>query len=145
MEILKLTADVNLLKERGYTFQKLFASNYKTYRKKIRDYTIWVWVKNSGVEIEDWYENTTAIVKFFKENYDKSIKENSQLPRPRSCMLLQLNRRTNELRERDMKKYFQQLVSQKFDEDEDDWREINLTYDGFLEVVKEYEFLTQKI
>lgn len=143
MEILTLKVDVNLLKERGYTFQKLFASNHKSYRKKVGDYTIWIWVKDSQVEIEDWYENTSKIVKFFKENYDRCWKESQELPRPSSYMVLQLNRKTNEVREKDMKKYFEQLVAQKWDADEDDWSEVPLSFKGFSEVVKEYDFLTQ--
>jgi hypothetical protein len=71
---MKFTGTFKNLKNHGYTFQKLYAANYKCYRKKINEYdsTLWIFVGNGGsIEFEDWYGNTERLIELIKTiNWD---------------------------------------------------------------------------
>lgn len=70
---LQFTGDFNKLKDDGYEFMKLYANNYKVYKKQIpRSFSIWVWVANGGyIEIDDIYSNTKAVVEAMRSiNWD---------------------------------------------------------------------------
>lgn len=68
MNILQYKVSEILLKPNGYTFQKLYAANYRTYRKQIDAYTIWLWSKGKSIEINDWHGFTGIILDFYKAN-----------------------------------------------------------------------------
>jgi hypothetical protein len=81
------------LKSLGYKFQKLYAMNYQTYRKVVRTeddpyggFTIWLWVSERLVEIEDWYGFTNSILEFYKAN--------KHLANSRGYLKIQLNQQT---------------------------------------------------
>tara|TARA_R110000765_G_scaffold28525_7_gene68729 strand:- start:2060 stop:2548 length:489 start_codon:yes stop_codon:yes gene_type:complete len=60
---IKYTGKWNELKPSGWTFQKLFARNYISYRKEFDDgeFTLWIWKHLGGyVEIEDLFSSKTA-------------------------------------------------------------------------------------
>jgi len=55
----KFTGKFRDLKGRGFKFMKLFASNYKVYRKD----DIWIWVAHGGyVEFEDLGERSAIVI-----------------------------------------------------------------------------------
>lgn len=56
--MLKFTGKFRDLKPAGYTFQKLYARNYRSYRKEVSPAeTIWIWQHNGGyVEFNDLYD-----------------------------------------------------------------------------------------
>lgn len=61
---LKFTGKFTDLKDKGYTFMKLYANNYKVYNKKLPGgWDFWVWVGDGGsIEIEDYYSNTKNFI-----------------------------------------------------------------------------------
>lgn len=68
-KILRFTGSFKTLKEKGYKFQKLYASNYKCYHKsELKSGTsFWIWVGNGGyIELNDFYGHTNAIIELMK-------------------------------------------------------------------------------
>lgn len=63
MEI-KFIGDFKELKKMGYSFHKLYASNYKVYEKN----KIWIWVAGKYIEISDLYNNSHAVAKRIVDN-----------------------------------------------------------------------------
>jgi hypothetical protein len=66
---MKFTGEFKSLCKKGYTFQKLYANNYKCYHKKhIKEgLHFWIWVADGGyIELNDWYNHTEAIVNLIK-------------------------------------------------------------------------------
>ena len=65
---LKFTGEFKSLKKQGYEHLKLFANNYKVYRKKLKkSFDIWVWVAQGGyIEINDLYSNTKNFIEAVK-------------------------------------------------------------------------------
>lgn len=104
---MKFTSPVNQLKDRGYTFQKMYANDYKCYWKKISNtFTIWLWVKGKEIEINDWYGMTEPILKFYKDNFDSWLKENSKRPKPLNGMFILYNPKTKDVILKDFKEYY---------------------------------------
>jgi len=68
---LKIKVDKGYFEKNGYIFQKLYASDYPVYHKKIESWTLWCWLDNGEIEINDWYDNTLLITDFYIENRDK--------------------------------------------------------------------------
>jgi len=60
---MRFTGKFNKLCALGYTFQKLYANNYRCYHKKLDGHHIWVWQKGKEIEVDDWYHITEAIIK----------------------------------------------------------------------------------
>ena len=55
---IKFTGDFKKLIPMGFTFHKLYASNYKVYEKS----KVWIWVAHGGyVEIDDFFSNSGYI------------------------------------------------------------------------------------
>jgi len=91
--LLKFTGKFKNLKKLGYTFQRLYARNYKCYWKPIYDThdndRFWVWVGHGGyIEYNDLYSNTKNFIdalhnidwgKFPNTNYVK-IQFNNRNP-----------------------------------------------------------------
>lgn len=46
---------LNNLKSMGYTFQKMYARNYRCWHKEAEGQAVWIWDKNKEVEIMDLY------------------------------------------------------------------------------------------
>ena len=157
---LHYTVDIKELKPRGYTFQKLYAAEYKTYRKKINNYTIWLWVKGKGIEIDDWYSLTGPIINFIKEHYDEWKIENDKLPKPREVITLHIEQDTGEIKFKDYKEYYTAMVGdgsfwksenknkgippelEAYYKKYDRWREYNIHYETFKDVLVEIDYLT---
>ncbi len=127
---LKFTIPLKELKGRGYTFQKLFAADYKSYRIKIDDHTIWLWEKGRLLEINDWHQHTGNIIEFYKNNLDKHTELNSKLPKPSQRMVLRINEETSEVSFKDMEEYFNLIRNNYVDEEVYEKK-----YEGFREVV----------
>lgn len=146
---MKFTTPIKELKPRGYTFQKLYASEYITYRKEFgehNDYQILLWKKDSQLEIDDWFGSTENIINCYKDNLEQWKIDNAKLPRPRSCMTLNLNRKTGVATLRDMKEYYGMIMSDDAKIQEkwyDTYREVVLHIELFDEVIKEVEYLTK--
>jgi hypothetical protein len=143
---LHFSVNVKLLIPRGYTFQKLYASNYKTYRKKFRSFTIWLWVKGKTIEINDWYTYTNNVIECYKNNYEQWKLENSKLSSPRSVMVLHANHSTGEVKLKDYSQYYEAFLGDPKKVDEyykkyEDWSEIILSPNSFNEVLEEIDFL----
>jgi len=147
--ILCYTIPNSELKKRGYTFQKLYANNYVTYRKKIQEhgYTVWCWSKGKTIEVDDWHDFTGGIIKFFKDNYDSWKIENEKLPRPSEYMVLYLNRNDGDILLKDKKEYY---LSMKDDATFDaylkkyeNYSEVVLPLDITFELIEEINFLTK--
>lgn len=56
---------------KGFIFQKLYAKNYRTYRKEFKnDNTLWIWQKDRNVEINDFYSHSAWFLdKIIKGEY----------------------------------------------------------------------------
>jgi hypothetical protein len=52
----------------GFTFQKLYASNYRCYHTNFlkEENTLWIWQKGREVCINDWHEFTVPILEYLK-------------------------------------------------------------------------------
>jgi hypothetical protein len=67
MKSIKFTGNFRDLKPDGWTFQKLFARNYRCYWKSIdpnnpHDDKVWIWQANGGnIEYEDFYSYSYLI------------------------------------------------------------------------------------
>jgi len=83
----------------GFVFQKLYASNYKSYRKKIGPYTIWCWVAGKTIEINDWGMYTDNVLSFYKDNKHTTPPNWN----------IQLNTENGEVRFTDILEYYEQL------------------------------------
>ena len=146
---MKFTAPIKELKPRGYTFQKLYAADYVTYRKefgKHGSYKIWLWKKGRQLEINDWYGSTGDVIECYKNNIEQWKIDNSKLSVPMSGMSLNLNNKTGEVTLRDMEEYLKMFMSKDekiVKEWYDTYREVIIHIDLFEEVLKEVEYLTK--
>lgn len=138
---MKFTIETKQLKERGYIFQKLFARNYKTYRKAIKEYTIWLWVLEHSIEIKDWHEHTEAVLNFFKNNIEENQRRLEGTTYSKDYMRLRLNRKTGEVIFKDFE-MLQFEDTEAYDTKWTDWEDIILGINTFQEVVKEVNILT---
>lgn len=145
------------LKNMGYTYQELYARNYKTYRKKINDYTLWLWAKGKRLEVDDWFHHTGKIIEFFKNN----LGANSNLPKMKNAkkrnpetavveyMTLHVHKKENTVQFYDDDGYMTALLSKsfevdfpKFEEKYKDYRKIVIHIPTFMDVLKEVDILT---
>ncbi len=147
---LHYTIDVKKFKSMGYSFQKLYARNYKAYHKIIDEYDIWLWVKDKIIEINDWHSNTSNIINFYKENLDIWKVENDKLPRPRSYMALHINDHTGEIKHKDYNEYYKCFTDptyklmDEYHKKYEEWREINIMIGGGIDLVlNEIKILTE--
>lgn len=87
MKYIKFTGKYKDLKAMGYTFQKLYARNYRCYHKSIAEYssqTIWIWQKDNRVEIMDLYDLSYLVLQEIVVNgrTGKRYEINSVFPNP---------------------------------------------------------------
>jgi hypothetical protein len=68
---MKYTIKEREFKGLGYTFQKLYARDYKCYWKSFDGISIWCWVKGKEIQVSDWYEHTEMIINFLRETKGK--------------------------------------------------------------------------
>ena len=47
---------------KGWIFQKLYARNYRTYRKEFIGDTLWLWQKDRNLEINDFYSHSAWLL-----------------------------------------------------------------------------------
>ncbi len=158
MKFLQFTIATGKLQEMGYTFQKLYARDYKTYRKKINDWTIWLWVQERRLEIDDWFHYTGPIIDFYKKN----LEANQELPymkevkrrRPESIaheyMKLFVHEETCEVIFYDMDGYMEAMsqkdfmkASEAFEKKYEGYRKIVIHIPTFNNVLAEIETLTK--
>lgn len=144
---LKWNYPSRLLKTRGYTFQKLYARNHKTYRKKIGDFTIWLWETEKSLEVDDWHGNTGNIIEFFKNN--KQHFKKSQMF-DFSSLKIQYNLETAEVQLFDYEEYYKIFQKEnkstdncwdEWEEKYKDWRTLVIS-DKFERVIEEIEILS---
>ena len=64
----KFKGDFKQLIPMGYTFQKLYAANYKCYHKGNPDFKIWIWVKNKDIEVDWWYGYEQLLIEAIRDN-----------------------------------------------------------------------------
>lgn len=55
---IKYIGDFKDLIPKDWIFQKLYARNYRTYRKEFIEDTIWIWQKQRVIEINDFGTNS---------------------------------------------------------------------------------------
>lgn len=125
-----------LLKERGYTFQKLYASNYKCYHKKInKNYTLWLWVAKKTIEVNGWHQHTKSIIDFYLNNIlDKNY------------IKIQINHDTGDIQFYDYAEYSKVIESGCWNtwiEKYESYHEVLLVKDSMNELIKEIEYLTK--
>lgn len=92
MNILTYKIKESKLKGMGYTFQKLYARNYKTYRKIVGDNTLWLWSKGKTIELDDLYHLTGEVINFVKENI------NNYFYQEKEYIKISINTSTNEIK-----------------------------------------------
>ena len=59
---MKFTGKFTDLIPKGFIFQKLYARNFKSYRKQLEDHRIWIWVRGREIEVDDWYNCTGGVI-----------------------------------------------------------------------------------
>lgn len=59
---MKFTGKFKDLSRKGFVFQKLYARNFKSYRKRSENYCIWIWVRDREIEVDDWYNCTEGVL-----------------------------------------------------------------------------------
>ena len=135
---IKFIGDWKELKPMGFTFHKLFASNYKVYEKN----KIWIWVAHGGyVEVADFYNLSGYIVKAIWGGtfpvYEKDIGYGDKLSwlnrkkgDKKPCMI---NRETGEIIER---MEFKRIYGEDYDYDL--FRELSIYMETF-HFIKESE------
>lgn len=131
------------LKSLGYTFQKMYAADYKCYHKKLStksNITLWLWVAGKTIEVNDWHQFTGSVIEFYKANKDQSDGVSD------IGIKIQLNRETGYIQLYDYKSYYEVFESKSWDswkEKYDDWQEIYLSHDGMKLLFKEIDILTK--
>lgn len=141
---------VQELRERGYTFQKLHARNYKCYWKEIHPgYTIWCWVSGKEVEIKDFYCMSKTVLDYFLKHKDNGSMWGKGVMFPDLKYLpARLNRETGEILTRDE---ILKIVKPKTYEEElnceyhtnRDWQELVFHFDTWVMIADEIKFLTK--
>lgn len=156
---MKYTINIKELIPRGYQFQKLYANNYKTYHKKINSrMRIWIFVKGCEIEVNDWFDNTENLIKFYIENKENPIfNEFSPISKgPKNYAKVQMNPNTGFVQFFDDKLYFgvfdkaRNLPENRMSEAWADWNqmyknwynEIILSHDSMKELIEEINYLT---
>lgn len=93
MKQLQYTIKEKELKPMGYIYQKLYADDRKSYRLEIEkwSYTIWLWVIGKSIQVNDWYDNTHAIIVFYNGN------RNNEIFLDKDYVDIALNRNTSEI------------------------------------------------
>lgn len=147
---LKYSIPESKLKGMGYT--KTLRS---TYRKKVGHYTIWLWVKEHRLEVNDWFDSTIDVINFFKENQNDPIFEQESFGGCKRSMKILLNRNTKHIIKFDLirQEYIDALNSFQTP-DETIWEEYNKKYEDYSEIflgketmeelIKEIDILVQK-
>jgi hypothetical protein len=152
---LKYSIPESKLKGMGYIFQKLYARDYKTYRKKVGHYTIWLWVKEHRLEVNDWFDSTIDVINFFKENQNDPIFEKESFLGGKRSMKILLNRDTKHIIKFesihqeyiDAFNSFQtpdETIWEEYNKKYEDYSEIFLGKDTMEELIKEIDILVQK-
>lgn len=135
------TIPVTEFKKRGYEFLKMYARNYKCYHKKVNGYDFWVWVKGKEFYIKDWFHNTENVINFYMNNVERQRAENkgkkSFSGGDLTFMPLILNDVTGEVRFFDYTK--------DFPNNNPDQRTLYLDTESFMDVVKEFQYLSKKV
>jgi len=97
-KILKYQVSEDVFKERGYTFQKLYAAEYPVYHKKVGDYHIWCWVNEKEIVVKDWHGFLTpTIIKYYFDNKDDENKVRHSAKLDWDYMKCYLDRDTGEI------------------------------------------------
>jgi len=144
MSFLTFTTPLADLQPRGYTFQKLYAGDHKVYRKNIGEMSLWCWVSERRLEIEDWYGNTGSIIEAFKKFRD-TARESKTFP-GMAWVTLHLNRKTGEVKLFDKAEYYGSMteeLAEAYQKKYEGWREVVLEVHSFDKVVEEVNALTK--
>ncbi len=132
------TINESEFKPLGYTFQKLYAMEYKTYRKEVNScYTIWCWVKGKAIEINDFYGNTEKVIDYFLNNQDKAKYSKTF---DYEYMPIYLNHKTGEIIDKSSAMKSIGDLDAWFDSKyitDNDWRDVCLPVKKFKEVIEE--------
>lgn len=149
---LNYTVKDSELKAMGYKFQKLYANNYKSYRKEISGHTIWLWSKGKTIEIDNWHQNTKAIIEFYKANKNSPLfDEVGYKGQVKDYIKVQMNPDNGFIQLFDFKEYFKVFSKKNVETAWDDWNkkyegwqnEILIFRDKFELILKEIELLTK--
>lgn len=150
MDILRYTIKEKSLKDLGYTFQKLYARNYKTYRKEFKNNrTIWLWVKDKRLEVDDWFDHTGNILQFYKDHINSpEFNRINPTGKASEYAKIRLNTKTGEIIHFNYEEYYEVLMSNldifdDYDKKYEDFREI-VFYKPFMPtLLAEIDFLTK--
>ena len=132
--LIKFTGDFKKLIPMGFTFHKLFASNYKVYEKE----KVWIWVAHGGyVEIDDLFGLSGYVLKaIFEENfpvYEADVIYKGELmwlaPRKGDRKPCMINRDTGEIIEK--RKFNRIYVNEECEYDYDLFREVSIYKETF--------------
>lgn len=148
MKELHYTIKEGELKSMGYTFQKLYAANYITYRKKIGDYAIWLWSKGKTVEIDDWHQHTINILNFYKENLQSYTESESKMPKPSEYMVLKIKEDDSTVILKDKREYYDIIGKSDAEQNAyfkkyENYREVVIYMPNFQAILDEIEILTK--
>ena len=79
--LLKFTRPVKELKDLGFTFHKMFASNYKAYNLDLitdETYSVWLYVKGHDVEFGGFFSQTALVMDTVKSEIEKGNLHNDR-------------------------------------------------------------------
>jgi len=155
---MNFTIDPKQLIPRGYTFQKLYARNYKCYHRKLASgHRLWLWMKGRNIEINDWYDQSENLIKFFIQNQDCPLfDEIGWQGNPKNYIKVQMNPEDGFVQLYDDKEYFQVFEKSRnlpksrkgeawsvWTEKYGDWHnEIIMHRDSMTELINEVNYLT---
>jgi len=150
MEELHYKVSVQELRERGYTFQKLFARNYKCYWKDLEaTHSIWCWVAGKTIEIKDLYCRSKLVLDYFLRHKDnESMWFKGAMFPDYKYLHTRFNRKTGEIitREEIIEKVKPKTYEEMFNavhKPVKDWEELVFHYDIWLGIADEVKFLTK--
>jgi hypothetical protein len=148
MKELHYTINEGKLKSMGYTFQKLYAANYKSYRKEIGHTKVWLWSKGKTIEINDWHQHTANIIEFYKENLEAHKERESLMPKPSDYMVLRVKEDDSSVIFKDKIEYYNVIGKSDAEQDAyfnkyENYREVVIYMPNFQDILDEIEILTK--
>lgn len=141
MEQLKFNIDTKKLKGMGYTFQKLYARNYKTYSKKVGCYKVWIWVKDKSIEVTQFQYNDKNIIAFYEANANSPLFNEISVvfKEPKNYIVVLSNGETGEVKLKDYSKKALELL-----QEDHLWSEIILHKEDMDMLLQEIKMLQSK-
>lgn len=147
-EDLNFTVDVDVFKERGYTYQELYANDYPVYHKDImKGKKLWCWLDRKTIEFDDFHSLTKNVIEYYIENCDDKSKVKHSDMFNYDYIPIYLNIKTGEIKHkydvvRNIKgvKDLEEFMNSEY-EVGDDWQKITLT-DSYIDVINEINILT---